>query len=177
MIENEAVTAAMSIQGICSAEEIRFLYKLALNAPRGFTFVELGTYSGRTAAILCAVAEKVNSQVITIDNVAWEGVKEGLSRLGFNARVVIGDSAVVPKDLCRIGLLFIDSEHTRERLYKELDAWLPLLVRGGILAFHDYEQNGFGEVMTPAIDERIRNKPDEWEYLGLTRWLIGFRKL
>ena len=177
MIEDEAVTVSLSVPGLCCEDEIQFLYGLALNAPMGLTFVELGTYQGRTAAVLCAAAEEVDSQVVTISNVPEEGVEDRLSRLGFYPRVVIGDSAVIPNGVHRISLLFIDSEHTREQLYKELDTWLPLLVQGGILAFHDYNENGHGKVMTPAIDERIRNKTDEWEYLGLARWLIGFRRL
>ena len=176
MVENKTAAMALSIHGLCSEEEVQFLYGLALSAPMGLTFVELGTYQGRTAAVLCAAASETDSQVITISNVPEEGVEDRLSGLGFYPRVVIGDSAVIPNNVHRISLLFIDSEHTRERLYKELDAWLPLLVEGGILAFHDYNENGHGKVMTPAIDERINNKTDECEYLGLARWLIGFRR-
>jgi len=190
-MENRTMGAALSVGGICSEEELEFLHKLGLSAPRGEMFVELGTYQGRTAAILCGAAEVISSQVVTIDSYGAEThddpsleaeeyalkVKNTLADLGFYPRVIIGDSAVVPDDIHSIGLLFIDTEHTRERLYKELDVWLPLLVQDGILAFHDYNEPGTKAIMTPAIDERIRNKPNEWECLGIARWLIGFRRL
>ena len=175
MTEDEAIALAWSIRGGgLNKEEGTFLYRLALDAPKGEMFVELGTGQGMSAAILCAAAKETNSRVITIDHSADDGAEETLRNLGIDARVVIGDSAVIPDGIDRIGLLFIDTKHTRKRLYKELDAWLPLLMEGGILAFHDY---GSYQEMEPAIDERIRDKTDEWEYLGLARWMIGFRRL
>lgn len=38
-----------------------------------------------------------------------------------------------------VGLLFIDAIHTYDAVRSDLDAWLPFLVHGGVLAFHDYE--------------------------------------
>lgn len=190
LAEDDAIAMALTVHGLCCDEEIRFLYRIALKAPEELPLVDLGTYQGRTAAILAATGRLV----ITIDNYASDPlfksqpsvrpeehaqqVADRLASLKLKVRVVLGDSAVIPfDDLEQIGLLFIDSKHTRERLYKELDAWLPLLVKDGILAFHDYGEPGHGPVMTPAIDERIRNKTDEWEFLGLANWLIGFRRL
>ena len=189
----------MGIPGRCEEPELRWLYDLALKAPPGLPMVELGTFQGRTAAVLCAVAAQVGLEVITIDNYvqdpcfvgwAWHGgdpgprkppeeyaklTRENLARLGLMARVVIGDSATVPTGVGEIGLLFIDSEHNAERFNAECDAWLPLMAKGGILACHDYQQP-IWPTMTPAIDERIRLRTEEWEYLGLTMWLVGFKK-
>ena len=196
---SEVVKAAAEIPGRCWPEELAWLGELALMAPPGLPMVELGTFQGRTAAMLCAVAKKTGSEVITIDNYIHDGAftghykalpndpdfgmqpeeyaeltRKNLGSLGYEARVIVGDSAVVPKGIKEVGFLFIDSEHTAYRFKCECDAWLPLIVEGGILACHDYEQPQWLE-MTPAINERIRSKR-EWEYLGLVNWLVGFRK-
>jgi hypothetical protein len=196
----ELAQAAMTVPGRCWAEELAFLHQLALMAPPGLPMVELGTFQGRTATMLCAVAQENGSEVITIDNYVHDGAftghykaladdpdygrtpeeyaeltRENLAGLGFEARVVIGDSAVVPEGIEDIGFLFIDSEHLAHRFKAECDAWLPLMVPGAILACHDYECWQWPE-MTPAINDQIRSKP-EWEYVGLVNWLIGFKKL
>jgi len=201
MKEEEVVRAATDIPGRCWPVELAFLHQLALMAPPGLPMIELGTFQGRTAAMLCAVAQETGSEVITIDNYVHDGAftghykaldndpdygkrpqeyaeltRKNLTSLGFEARVVIGDSSIVPEGIEEIGFLFIDSEHTAYRFKRECDAWLPLMVTGGILACHDYEQPQWTE-MTPAINERIRSKPEQWEYLGLVNWLVGFRKL
>lgn len=193
MDSTKAIKAAMATPGLCVESEMSFLYELACQAPPGLPMIELGTHRGRSTVILCAAALHSGTDVITIDNYIHDAifrdkrrshlppeyhagsVKENLRKVGLQAQIVIGDSAVVPNGLVRIGLLFIDSEHTRERFFKELDTWLPLLVEGGIAAFHDYKQPSWPE-MTPAINERFVGRPDEWDYLGRKIWLIGFRR-
>jgi len=191
LTEDHVAKAAMSVAGLCAEPEVRHLYRLALQAPPGLPMVELGTCEGRTTLVLCAAAQQLGSKVITIDNYTFEDpwtkhryapevhaaqVREMLAAYGCEAEVMIGDSADVPDGVDEIGLLFIDSEHTAERFSMELGAWLPLLVKDGIAAFHDYNQPTWVE-MTPAIDEVFRSCPQDWEFLGLEIWLIGFRRL
>lgn len=199
MNEEELVQAAMKIPGRCWSEELAFLYQLACMAPPNSSMVELGTFQGRTAAMLCAAAQKkVGSEVFTIDNYVHDGAFTGnykavaedpdygkspkeyaeltyqnLAKLGFQPRVIIGDSATVLKEVEKVGLLFVDSEHTRRRFDFECGVWLPLIIEGGILACHDYKQPEW-PWMTRAIDDRIEE--EEWEPLGLVKWLVAFKK-
>lgn len=197
---NELAKMAAGIPGRCLPMELCQLYHLASQAPPGLPMIELGTFQGRTAAMLCAAAEQIGSEVVTIDNYVQDPsftggrrlsnepgpgkspeeyaslTRQNLAGLGFHAHVVIGDSAVVPEGIEEIGFLFIDSEHIGERFNAECDAWLPLMIRGGILACHDYKQPSW-PAMTPVIDERIKSRTDEWEYLGLVIWLVGFKKV
>jgi len=183
----DIIDGALAIPGQLHPRELARLYWFALQTPSGLPMVELGTFQGRTAAMLCAAANKTNSEVVTIDDYTQDqafGSKSpkeyaemtttNLAALGFEPRIIIGDSATVPAGIEQVGLLFIDSEHTPERFNAECDAWLPLLVGGGILACHDYNCPIWAE-MTPTINERIGSRTDEWEYLGLEIWLIGFR--
>jgi len=192
------IAEAMAIPGRCLAPELIFLNQLAMVAPPGLPMVELGTFQGRTAAVICAAARQIGSDVVTIDNYAqdpafttWpkgyeedpecgkepeeyaELTRQNLARLGFRPQIVIGDTATVPDGIEEVGFLFIDSEHTPEKFKEECDAWLPLMGPGSVLACHDYRQPTWPK-MTPAIDERIT--PDEWENLGLVIWLVGFKR-
>ena len=183
------VEAASAIPGQLHPRELARLYWFALQAPLGLPMVELGTFQGRTAAMLCAAAKETISEVVTIDNYTQDQALDGkspreyaeittkhLAALGFEPRVVIGDSATVPKGIGEIGFLFIDTEHTRQRFNAECDAWLPSLAVDGILACHDYNCPIWPDI-TPTINQRIRSQADEWEYLGLEIWLIGFKHL
>ncbi len=192
MNEEEAIIATRAFPCLCEEVERRFLYRLAMTAPKGLPFIDLGTHLGGTAVVLCAAAEEQGCDVITIDNYSYDSIFQGyplmrprdhalgvcqrLLQMGFNPYVRIGDSAGIPFALKHIGLLLIDTEHTGERLNTELDAWLPLLAEGGILAAHDY-QCPVTPGVTEAIDKRVVPKTKEWECLGIAKWLVGFRKI
>ena len=90
------------------------------------------------------------------------------------ASVVRGDTTVVPLFVGQVALLFIDSEHTRDRLFKELRAWGPKLMKGAIVVLHDYGSTKWGE-MGPAIDEAFR-RTERWERVGLERRMVAFRR-
>lgn len=170
----------LEIHGLLIEEEVKLLMHCAHTAPPVGAIVELGTFQGRGTAALCAVVD--NDRVVTIDNWCMHhygpneaGITErNLAALGFSPRIISGQSHVVPDDIKSVAMLFIDTEHRAVVLNRELDAWLPLVRRGGIVAMHDYDNPGW-PTMKPAIDGRFT--PNEWESLGLERWLIAFRRL
>ena len=44
----------------------------------------------------------------------------------------------------RVGLLFIDADHRYESTLADYEAWSPLVVQGGVIAFHDYPHRRHG---------------------------------
>ena len=52
----------------------------------------------------------------------------------------------------QIGLLFIDAAHERVSLQADMEAWLPHVVPGGYVLFHDYHYPHSPEV-APLLDE------------------------
>jgi hypothetical protein len=60
-----------------------------------------------------------------------------------------------PRDLGKVELLYIDSEHTRDSTINEVEAWRPALGEGSIVVFDD-----FGHPDYPGVEEAVR-------YLGL----------
>jgi len=64
----------------------------------------------------------------------------------YNREILRGISwemaAQVPDEsLCFIN---IDCDHSYEGVKKDIAAWWPKLVKGGVMAFHDYENNAYG---------------------------------
>ena len=51
-------------------------------------------------------------------------------------------SKEVPDESC--GLIYIDGDHTYEGCKTDIKYWLPKLVQGGVMAFHDYANPTYG---------------------------------
>lgn len=55
----------------------------------------------------------------------------------------------------KAGFLFLDGLHDTESVRAELDAYLPLMRKGAIVAFHDYSSTGFG--VYAAVQEALKD--------------------
>jgi predicted O-methyltransferase YrrM len=158
--------------------ELRWLAESARLAPHEGAIVELGVYQGATLAALCRAVG--DARVVGIDN--WQMqyhqansarvARANLKKLGFKPRIVTGESHKVPEGINRVAMLFIDSDHRREVLYREMAAWLPRLMPGAVVALHDYDNPDFPE-MKPAIDGYFQLPT--WHALGCQLLLIAFR--
>lgn len=58
----------------------------------------------------------------------------------------------------QIDMVYIDAEHTREAVERDIELWMPHVRHGGILAGHDY---GVFEGVTAAVDRLV---PDEVQH-------------
>lgn len=163
-----------NVPGMIQSDECWLLYRLAEKAPAGGYLVELGTFKGRGAAVLALSGE---GRVITIDDYSYEVesspmlVEANLKAVGLQATIIEGDSAIIPWMVDSVSLLFVDTEHTRERFGREMEAWLPLIRAKGIIACHDYASSKW-----PEITKAIREILPDWERLEVTRKLVGLRK-
>jgi hypothetical protein len=43
-----------------------------------------------------------------------------------------------------LGLVYLDGDHSYEGVKRDLETWYPLLVKGGLMAGHDYEATEYG---------------------------------
>jgi Methyltransferase domain len=66
----------------------------------------------------------------------------------------------------KVDMIFIDATHTYEEVKKNINEWLPHLLPGGTMAFHDY---GVFAGVNQAIDEMFPKRKVEgtiaWEYI------------
>lgn len=170
----------MGIEGCIDAEEMRFLWALALQALEGLWFVELGAYKGRSLSILAAVAPSRKARCMALDTFHYHRggslaeVQANLERLGLEATVLESDSRAVPEAVQpgSVGVLHVDTKHTAEHLTQELGAWRPALHSQAIVACHDYGRDVHPEVQ-PAVDAWFAG----WERLGLVGTLIAHRRV
>ena len=176
---DRAVKVGLGMPGLIRDTEVRWLAELCERAPRkDVTWVELGVFLGRSLSVLCVCSEGI-VPVVGIDNWTYtvgcsaEAVRDGLARHGLSARLVTGDSKIVPDGIGRVGFLHVDSHHVAKQFNAEMDAWLPLVPVGGIVACHDYESPRWVE-MRPAIDARFRAG---WKRLGIVRRMIAFERV
>lgn len=89
---------------------------------------------------------------------AWhdKNYQEALERVrpfGARAALLRGPSVemarLVPDQ--SLGLVYIDADHSFEGCSADIDAWLPKLYIGGIMAFHDYLNPAYG--VKRAVDQ------------------------
>jgi len=137
--------------------------------------VEIGVFGGWVSLHLAEIALKNNSQMYSID--VWEKLEIGngnpippaqlaaakyymkqlrlnyeniLDELKYSNTTVICDSsldAVTQFEDNSLDLIFIDGDHCKEHLYKELVLWYPKLKKNGALYGDDYNWEGLPEAI------------------------------
>ncbi len=149
----------VSLEGLIHAEEGERLRSLASAVPSGLTIVEVGSYKGQSTAYLATGSREGNGvEVAAVD--LWEEPGAVVSQrhryqarethLAFLRQIDLagvsdlvnpyqGASAHVAGWWRNpVGLLFIDATHTYDGVKADLDAWLPHVVSGGVVALHDW---------------------------------------
>jgi predicted O-methyltransferase YrrM len=185
----DCIDKAFKVRCLLGRDEARFLYDCARGAPDG-EFVELGPYFGASTIIIASVANERGLPFTTIDRFTGdfgthshdpsspEILRQNLEGAGIDPLpcIIEGDSANVPDGLGLISFLFVDTDHNAATLGPELDAWLPLVMEGGVVALHDYNWPGRFPEMIEVIDRRL-GESDEWERIGLATHLVAFRRV
>ena len=173
----KTIRPALDIEGWLTEPQALALASAARRVERG-SVVELGSWKGRSTAVL-GLACKGRRHVVAVDNftgsptefcgaqaeatVHPEGIfqqwHENIRRLDLldTVTVVRSDSTAAAKDHAPadgIGLLFIDAEHTKERVLADFRAWEPHLLPGATVIFHDMDwlsvQTAISELAIPV---------------------------
>lgn len=156
------------IKGHLYLNEGVLLYRLARKLPEKGTIVEIGAYRGKST---CFIAEGIKNRDVTfytIDTFENQGMSEGLrdtfkefrkNTLKYKDKIIVkkGFSYDVVKELknIKIDLLWIDACHEYEAVKSDIEDWLPLVKKNGLLCFHDYYIEGPTHRVKRAVDEAI----------------------
>jgi len=72
--------------------------------------------------------------------------KERLKTFGEKSVILKGLSYQMAENVPdnSIGLLYIDCDHSYEGVTNDIESWYDKVVSGGLIAFHDYENTGYG---------------------------------
>lgn len=73
----------------------------------------------------------------------YKQMSDRLSPLGSRYKVLKGLSVDMAKEVSDniLGLVYIDCDHSYEGVMSDINTWFHKLVTGGIMAFHDYEND------------------------------------
>jgi SAM-dependent methyltransferase len=159
---------AEEIPSSVSHAECRELARIA----NGKRVLEVGSYFGRSTVALASTAEVVHSvDLHPPDNVGsgrsttLDGLIDNLNGYDLRHRVVlhVGFSQLILRALRprSFDLVFLDAQHQAEPVREDLRAILPLVKRGGTIAFHDYG--------VPGVEHAGR-----WDPFGVTEVVDEF---
>jgi MMP 1-O-methyltransferase len=158
------------IEGFFTEDEGRWYARFARGLTGG-TFVEIGSWKGRSTSFIAAVCKANGTRLVCVDH--WKGSNDGLAEkyaetlaqedveqtfranmqaLGAEVDVLAEPSLVAAERFPKksIERIFLDGSHDGPSVREDLRAWSTRLADGGILAGHDYDHKH--EALCAAVD-------------------------
>ena len=183
VIDSEGLAAlAAAIPGMVTEESGKMLFSLCYTQQLEGDVVEIGSWQGYSTSFLAtAVSESGNGRLYAIDhfrgNVGKESYyvaaksdlsdlpqkfRENMRRLGLaqTVRLLAMSNEEAAERLrsegARIRFLFVDGDHSREGVQRDMDLFLPFLMKGSIVVFDDCSPSAPGVI--EVIDDLLRRK-------------------
>lgn len=151
---HEVQKTIRSVNGWLSPIEVRTLYRLARGCTGRGVIVEIGSWQGKSTICLAGGSQAAGGpRVYAIDphvgspehqqtGKIWtfEAFKKNIADAGLSDLVVpivkmSGDAVADIRE--PVELLFIDGAHEYEAVKQDFENYEPLLIEGGVIAFHD----------------------------------------
>ena len=176
------VARARGIPGMLGEDSARFLYALCYAQQLKGDVVEIGSWQGYSTSFLArAVAESGNGRMYAVDhfggnagkekeyvvgkpdlsdlrqkfqeNMRHQGLDQTVKLLPVSSREAAGH---LRQEAARIRFLFIDGDHSREGVQRDVDLFFPFLMKNSIVVFDDCTPGAPG--VLAAVDELFRAK-------------------
>ena len=169
---------ARQIDGWLTRNEEAILFRLAGAVPSCQCIVELGSWLGRSTVLLGGGSSAGRgAPLFAVDYFAAAGAQKeflearggeiardylpafesNMRKAGLSNHIhaIRSGTAEAGQDWKgpRVGLLFIDADHNYPAVKRDWNAWLPHLVPGARVAFHDYQNPAFE--VTRFVDELL----------------------
>jgi predicted O-methyltransferase YrrM len=154
-LEEISIIAA-GIEGWLSEAQGRTLMRLAAAVRGRGAIVEIGSWKGRSTVWLAAGAKLASQRVYAVDRhtgsredpsaTTLHEFLDNISRAGVADRIEpLVMSSAEACEIVRGGveLLFIDGDHSFAGVQRDADMWLPRVVEGGVVLFHDVATAGY----------------------------------
>ncbi len=145
------------------------LYDLAVSKYDKGTFVEIGTFAGRSSAYLGTEIHNSGKEIklYTVDHFSisadssanstnfYERVAETLKPLQHCVSVIRGKSVEVSKQFTdnSVDFVYIDASHDYKSVKEDIEAWLPKVKVGGIVGGDDYQWEGVNKAVQELIPD------------------------
>ncbi|HEU4890581.1 MAG TPA: class I SAM-dependent methyltransferase [Vicinamibacterales bacterium] len=141
---------AALVEGWLSDAQGRALFRAAAETTGRGAIVEIGSWKGRSTTWLASGARLAGHRVYAIDPhrrsreyPAAETLDEFLGNVARNGLADIVEPLVMTSEAAAahiegpVELLFIDGDHSYEAVRRDAELWLPRLIDGGTVMFHD----------------------------------------
>jgi cephalosporin hydroxylase len=148
----------IDIQGWFSTNDMESYNHLVEKIPNG-TLVEVGSYFGRSIASIIPTCRRNNIWVVAVD--LWEDNADELIKNGAKVPTVddfvrnlesvdstfefevmqessLDASLKIRKWNKPVSAVFLDARHDYDSVKADIEAWLPLIQKGGWIGGHDY---------------------------------------
>jgi len=147
---------ATAIEGWLSDAQGCALFRAAAAVTGKGSIVEIGSWKGRSTAWLAAGARLVSTKVYAVD--PHIGSREdpnaatlaeftaNITRTGLSDYVeplVMTSTEAVRILTGPVELLFIDGDHSYDGVRRDAELWLPKVIEGGTVMFHDVGTAGY----------------------------------
>jgi predicted O-methyltransferase YrrM len=168
------------------------LYRqVVADAKDGYHFAEIGAWLGRSTAYLAdRIANSGKDIRLTVVD-TWEGSnerahREKIAKLENSGQTLFGTfqdnmqacgvaNVLSPLRLPSVeaaktfadkslDFVFIDGDHAYESVCADIDAWLPKVKPGGLLAGHDYPYPPVARAVKEKLDGVQLSRPRSWKY-------------
>ncbi|MCG8635950.1 MAG: class I SAM-dependent methyltransferase [Desulfobacterales bacterium] len=194
-----------TVKGFMHDEEVERLFALSREASAMGPLLEIGSYCGRSAAVIGQVCKENSSILYSIDHhrgseeqqpgeeyfdpdlydERTSGIntfplfRETLKRAGLEETVVpIVSSSEAAGRMWQTGLsmVFIDGGHSFEAAHTDFITWSPHLIAGGFLVIHDIFLNPEEGGQAPRQVYEAALATGQYEELEMTRTLGVLRQ-
>ncbi len=141
---------AALVDGWLSDAQGRALFRAAAQTTGRGAIVEIGSWKGRSTTWLASGARLAGHRVYAVDPhhhsreyPEAETLDEFLANLARNGLSDVVDPLVMTSEEAAahitgpVELLFIDGDHSYETVRRDAELWLPRLIDGGTVMFHD----------------------------------------
>jgi len=152
------------------------LYKEMVQKFDNATFVEVGTWKGKSAAFMAVEIANSNKNIKFYCVDTWKGSEEHQQELyikkdklykHFLNNIELVKEYIIPIKKYsltavkqfqdeNLDFVFIDASHDYNNVLADLNAWYPKVKPGGVLAGHDYHNDWPGVIQ--AVNEFVYNK-------------------
>jgi predicted O-methyltransferase YrrM len=144
------------------------------------TVINIGAGVGTSGLLFREVCGQ-DANIVTVDicegspTGGLQNEREAFARPGYDWKLptqILGDSAKVGREWTGglVDFVFVDGDHSEAQCRADIQAWLPHIKPGGIMAFHDYVDYPFKGVIN-AVDDLMAGQ----EEIVKVACMIAFR--
>ena len=141
--------------------------------PEGSTFVEVGSYLGRSLCSLAEVVSESNREftVVGVDYCRGSG-REGTAAKDSHAAAVADGGGTFAGQLHRNVIecgfadrVHLDARHEYDSVLADIDGWLPKVAPGGWLSGDDYDEQWW-----PGVVAAVRDRVPDAQECSTRQW-------